>query len=93
MPFSLLFDLASAIARVRDSDLLLRSQCLLPLQDENYWVTNLLRQYAECRGGAEDRYVSRRLSTHVPLFLINSYLPVAVLPALIALPKHCKRKY
>ena len=36
---------------------------------------------------------SRHISTRWPSFLNNTYLPVAVLPALIAFPKNCKREH
>jgi hypothetical protein len=44
MPFSLLFDLTAATARVWDSGLSLPTQSLLPLEDENQVVTRLARR-------------------------------------------------
>ena len=46
--------------------------------------------YSCCAG--ECRYVATHLNS-VASFLSDTYLPVAVLPALIAFPKNCKRKH
>jgi hypothetical protein len=39
-----------------------------------------------------DSYRAQRLPTRWRSFLNDTYLPVAVLPALIAFPKNCERK-